>query len=154
MAKLLKGDNPPADDMSSEIYWMHLQEKVLTNAYIFSACVLLAGVVLFIAIYQGCQHTPALTREYTDEQFVQAIAKAEGRPDTFGIRSIPCYSQVQCHMVALRTVEASRKRYDLYGYRRYPDFIKFLQSRWCPSSEDSCKTWYKNVTYFLKKGDL
>jgi len=111
------------------------------------------GILLIICLIASCKDNfkqPAFTRSYTDEQIVKAIYKAEGVA-TYGIKSVSCHTQVQCHDIALNTVRHTRRRFELSGQRGPDDFIRFLQKRYCPDKEGSCQAWYSNVTYFLKK---
>lgn len=127
------------------------REDQLFNASVLLGCILLAGLMLI------CSCHPAHARDYTDEQYVNAIYKAEGGSSAtylFGIRSVRCEGYADCRQVCLNTVRNNRKR-----WAKNPkglDFIQFLASRYCPIGADNDpkglnKNWIKNVSYFLRK---
>src|SRR3990167_5029626 len=59
---------------------------------------------------------------YTDNQIVDAIYKAEGGNKaqySYGIRSVSCKNMQECRQVCKNTVKNNRKRYLEYGYKKY-----------------------------------
>lgn len=98
------------------------------------------------------------SEEYSDTQILWAIFRAEGGYNAqyyFGIRSIPYKDFEDAKRICLRTIQNNRKRYVKYGYKKYPDYLSFLASRYCPIGCDNDKGtnrfWLKNVRYFLMK---
>src|SRR5258708_1199689 len=60
-------------------------------------------VVLLLCFIASCSHKyhqTGFARGYSNEAIVEAIKKAEGGW-TYGIKTIPCRTQVQCHAIAL-----------------------------------------------------
>lgn len=113
------------------------------------------GVVFLICL---CCNAHA----YTDEQYVNAIYKAEGGSHAqyaYGIRSTSYKDRENARAICLRTVKHNRVRFQKYGYRTYPRFIEFLASRYCPTSGRSLSKsekrlnqyWIKNVMFFLRR---
>jgi hypothetical protein len=93
---------------------------------------------------------------YTNEEYANAIRHAEGTW-TYGIKTVKCDSEKECRKVALRTIHNNRIRFSKYGRRKYPDFISFLGSRYCPLNAGNDpqglnKNWIRNVSFFLKEG--
>lgn len=99
---------------------------------------------------------------YSLNQWANAIYLAEGGSNAqypYGIRSVKCQGQEECRKVCVRTIKNNAKRYKNYGYRKYPSFIQFLGSRFCPtegrnlSKSEKCLNgnWQKNVLYFLER---
>ncbi len=117
----------------------------------------LVFLLLIILMLGIAKCAPA--EEYTNNQIVNAIYKAEGGDHAkypYGIRSIECRSRIECSIVCLNTVKNNRQRYIKYGYKSYSDFIAFLASKYCPigAGNDPKKlnqNWLKNVRYFLEK---
>jgi len=99
------------------------------------------------------------SQNYTDEQIVNAIYKAEGSEKAkkpFGILSVPCEGYDSCRQICLNTVKNNRKRYADYGHKDYDTYLEFLASRYCPIGADNDpkglnKNWLKNVRYFLNQ---
>jgi hypothetical protein len=98
--------------------------------------------------------------DYTDEQIVKAIYKAEGGDKAqypYGIRSVACDTKAECEKICYNTVRNNRKRYADYGHKTYDTYLEFLASRYCPvgASNDPHNInqfWLKNVNFFLTKG--
>lgn len=120
-----------------------------------SALTLIATIVICaIMLVAGCNQ--AMAEEYTDEQIVNAIRKAEGTW-TYGTKSIKCETEKECRKICFNTVRNNRKRYQIAlrnGYSK--PFLRFLKDRYCPDnvSNDPTglnKNWEKNVRYFLSK---
>ncbi len=96
--------------------------------------------------------------EYPDEKYADAIRHAEGVWN-YGIKTQKCNSPKACREITLRTIHNNRIRFKKYGYKRYPRFVQFLGSRYCPTSggnRTACEVelngnWIKNVEYFLIK---
>jgi hypothetical protein len=121
-------------------------------------------VITAMILVQGCQNMGYTQNMpiYTDNQYVNAIRKAEG-VWTYGIKTAKCDSEASCKRIALRTIHNNKIRYRKYGYRKYPDFIRFLASRYCPtigrnlsqSERRLNKNWIHNLRWYLehpKKG--
>lgn len=137
-------DNSPATDK-------------LFSAGTLGVCLILAGLIFL----ESCIH-PHIVHAYTDEQYINAIYKAEGGSNAtylYGIRSVKCGSPYQAKVLCYQTVRNNRKRYQRYGYRIYPHFLEFLASRYCPTKSGNLSQsekrlnqyWVKNVAYFLRK---
>ena len=93
--------------------------------------------------------------DYTVEQIVNAIRKAEGNPN-YGIVSVKCSTSAECRKICFNTVKNNRKRFADYGHKNHADFISFLASRYCPIGAENDpkglnRHWEKNVRFFLKK---
>ena len=74
--------------------------------------------------------------DYTDEQIVNAIYIIEGGAKAtyaYGIRSVKYSTIAEARKICFNTVRKNRKRYADYGYKQYPDYLSFLQSRYCPT---------------------
>lgn len=102
----------------------------------------------------------ARASDYTDSQIADAIYLAEGGSRAkvpYGILSVKVANEAEARKVCLNTIRNNRKRYAEYGYKKYPDYLSFLASRYCPvgASNDPRglnKNWVKNVKYFLQRG--
>ena len=121
----------------------------LSKFYLLATILISLAVLLFICT--------AHAEEYTDEAIVNAIRKAEGSW-TYGIKSIKCATNVECRKICLRTVQNNKKRFMLYGFKKYPDYLSFLASKYAPigAGNDPSglnKNWLKNVKWFLAHGD-
>jgi hypothetical protein len=135
--------------MACESYAM--QEKFLSE-------MVWPGIMIFciflLCLIFSCQHATkeslSYRKEYTDEEIVQAIKSAQGGV-SYGIKSVLCRTEVQCHDAAIKRIQDNRQRFALYGHRGYADFIGFLQSRYCPDQSVQCTSWSKNVRTYLKK---
>lgn len=97
--------------------------------------------------------------DYTDTEIVNAIFLAEGGEKAtykYGIRSVKYKDEAEARQICYNTVRNNRKRYADYGYKEYPDYLSFLQSRYAPTK--NCdndpkglnRHWLKNVKYFLE----
>lgn len=126
----------------------------------FNIYVLMLSVMFVLLLLLGA--SVAKADGFTNEEYVNAIYKAEGGKNArylYGIRSISYKDAKEARRICLNTVRNNRKRYKKYGYRRYPEFIQFLGSRYCPTSGANLsfsekrlnKHWVKNVRYFLNK---
>lgn len=96
----------------------------------------------------------AKDHDYTNEEICQSIYIIEGGQKTkfpYGIKSVKCTGKNECEKICLNTVENNRKRYSQYGYKKYGTFLEFLQSRYCPLSDDKCENWLPNLNFYLKK---
>ena len=115
-------------------------------------------IVLVTTIFciSSCNPAPAKAEDYTDEQILWAIFKAEGGYKAqyyFGIRSVRYKDFEDAKRICLRTIKNNRKRYTDYGYKKHATYLEFLASRYCPVSAHLLnKNWLKNVHYFLEKG--
>jgi hypothetical protein len=100
--------------------------------------------------------------EYTDTEIVNAIYKIEGGAKAtfaYGIRSVHYSTVAEARRICFNTVRNNRKRYAQYGYREYPDFLSFLQSRYCPTKGKLSRAekklngyWLNNLKNQLRKG--
>ena len=116
-------------------------------------------LLIFIASCMGPKAAHA--KDYSNEQIVSAIYKAEGGKKSqypYGIRSVDCRTEQECYRICLNTVRNNRVRFAKYGHKNHPDFISFLGSRYCPTNSKALsnnerrlnKYWIKNVRYFLE----
>jgi len=74
--------------------------------------------------------------EYTNEQIADAIYIIEGGSKAqfaYGIRSVKYSTLAKARRICLNTIRNNRIRYAKYGYKQYPDYLSFLQSRYCPT---------------------
>ena len=91
--------------------------------------------IFLVALLLGFT-TMARAEDYTDEQIVNAIYIIEGGPKAqfaYGIRSVKYSTVAEARRICFNTVRKNRKRYADYGYKQYPDYLSFLQSRYCPT---------------------
>lgn len=118
---------------------------------------LLMLAALFIA---GCFiSTPAHAKDYTDEEIVNAIYKAEGGSKAkkpYGILSVSCSSKEDCRRVCLRTVRNNRIRHKRDVKRNGEDYLSYLSRKYAPigvgnDPQGLNRNWLKNVKYFLAK---
>ena len=94
----------------------------------------------------------AQAQEYTNDQIVNAIYKAEGGTKTkhpYGI--LTHYKNTTPRQACLNTI--AHARCDWNGKE---DFIRFLQKRYAPigvlnDPKGLNRNWYNNVIHFLKK---
>ena len=122
--------------------------------YITSTIIALLLALLLVLFFVGSN-----SQNYTDEQIINAIYKAEGSEKAkkpFGILSVPCEGYDSCRQICLNTVKNNRKRYADYGHKDYDTYLEFLASRYCPIGADNDpkglnKNWLKNVRYFLNQ---
>ena len=103
--------------------------------------------------------SPLCADEWTDNQIVNAIYKAEGGDKAqypFGIRSVKCEGYNECRQICLNTVRNNHKRYANYGYKQFGTYLEFLASRYAPIGANNDpkglnKNWLKNVRWFLNE---
>lgn len=91
---------------------------------------------------------------YTDEQVCNAIYIIEGKEKArqpYGVETIECKTEKRCRQICLNTIRNNRKRYADYGYKQYDTYLEFLQSRYCPSSQNLCENWLPNLKFYLTK---
>lgn len=99
----------------------------------------------------------AYGKDYSNEQIANAIRRTEGTW-TYGIKTASCSDEKECRRICLNTIRNNRIRYAKYGYRKYPHFIEFLQSRYCPTASRNLsksekrlnKYWLSNLKWFLE----
>ena len=98
----------------------------------------------------------ARSEEWSDEQIVNAIFRAEGGYEAtylYGIRSVSYDTEDEARRICFNTVRNNRKRFSDYGYKQYATYLEFLASRYCPINADNDngtnKYWLRNVLYFL-----
>lgn len=100
-------------------------------------------------------HTDA---EWTDEQIVNAIYKAEGGAKAqylYGIVSVSYEDEAEARRICFNTVRNQRDRHAQHGDCGYK-FLECLQRRYCPVGAKNDpnglnKNWIHNVRYFLNK---
>ena len=76
------------------------------------------------------------TLDWTDAEIASAIYIIEGGAKAaylYGIRSVRYRDAAEARAICLRSIRNNRKRYADYGHLKYPDFLAFLQSRYCPT---------------------
>lgn len=154
-------DPLPPTDIEASLKWL----KDLGGV----ALVMLAAIILLCLFLSSCQ-PPAyasinpIYKEYTDEQLANAIYKAEGgikavrAGHAYGIRSVRYGSLQEARRICIRTIQNNLRRYKQYGYKQYPSYLEFLQSRYCPtvsahlslSEKRLNKNWLTNVKHFLE----
>ena len=87
-------------------------------------------VGLILACGQG------YTLDWTDAEIADAIYQIEGGAKAaylYCIRSVLYKDAADARSICLRTIRNNRGRYADYGHKQYPDFLAFLQSRYCPT---------------------
>lgn len=97
---------------------------------------------VFISLYSNFEH------QYSTNEICSAIYIIEGGNKTkypYGIKAIKCDNTEECARICHNTVNNNKKRYIEYGYKEYPSFLEFLQSKYCPKSDDLCENWLKNL---------
>jgi hypothetical protein len=132
---------------------MRTQEEYELSAFYLVASLVLSAAIVIIAC------SIAKADDYTDEQIVNAIYKAEGGANAkypYGIRSVKCSTTAECRKVCVNTVKNNRQRFAHYGRFEFESFIAFLSSRYAPINAGNDKkglnrNWLKNVNYFLAK---
>ena len=114
------------------------------------------GLYTIILLCLLCSSCMAGT-EWTDEQIVNAIFKAEGgyaATYLYGIVSVSYDNEEEARRICFNTVRNNRVRFAKQS--KYDDYIDFLGSRYCPVGCDNDRGnnqyWIKNVRYFLNKG--
>ena len=91
--------------------------------------------IFLVALLLGFT-TAARADDYTDKQIVNAIYIIEGGAKAtfaYGIRSVKYSTIAEARKICFNSVRKNRKRYADYGYKQYPDYQSFLQSRYCPT---------------------
>ena len=112
---------------------------------------------ILMALLHGCM--VGYAQEYTDEQIVNAIYKAEGGEKAtylYGIRSVSYKDEAEARRICLNTVRNNRRRFK--DQTKHNEYLLFLASRYCPINADNDpkglnKNWVKNVKYFLEYAD-
>lgn len=118
------------------------------------------AAILFLLFFLLCVFARA-EENWTESEIVQAIWMAEGGAKAqyaFGIRSVKYKNIEDARRICLRTIRNNRKRYADYGWKKYPDFLSFLASRYCPVTGKLSQAekrlngnWLRNVKYFLTR---
>lgn len=109
-------------------------------------------IVFFMSI-QAIAIESFLWDNFTDEQIVEAIRKAENSVKyPYSIKSIDTKGNKEyARQICLNSVRNGRKRWINAG-KPY-DLIVFIGLRYCPPSSHILNThWVKNVKWFLKGG--
>ena len=116
--------------------------------------IFLPAVLAILAIIMCISFVYA--EEYSDEQIVNAIYRAEGGTKAqfaYGIRSVPYGDITEARRICFNTIRNNRKRFA--KQTKYRDFLSFLASRYCPINCDNDrgtnKYWLKNVKFFLRR---
>ena len=101
----------------------------------------------------------AMAKDWTDNQIVDAIYKAEGKDKAqylYGIRSVKYKDAADASRICLKTVQNNRKRFK--KQTEYKDYLDFLASRYAPTKGKLSRAekrvnghWKRNVLYFLRK---
>lgn len=152
--KILRG-NPPEIPSPA----LMEDEKMMFSASMLFIYLLMAGL-MFVA---SCIH-PNRAFAYTDEQYVNAIYKAEGGLNAqypYGIRSVRIKSIQNARRICFNTVRNNRKRWGKCQRPRMA-FISYLGSKYCPTKGVSLSNtekefnqyWVKNVSLFLEKDNV
>lgn len=87
----------------------------------------------------------------------KAIYRTEGGNHAkylYGIRSVHYRDKAEAREICLRSIAHRQREYKEFGYRLYPCFIEYLQSKYCPATRRNPmqgERWIKNVTYFYYK---
>lgn len=141
--KILRGNTPETVQNTLLEF-----SSIVHNAMMVGFCMFLAGLMLI----GSCK----LAHAYTDEQYANAIKKAEGTW-SYGIKSISCSTEIECRRICVHTIKNNKRRFKEYGYQNYPTFISFLGSRYTPINAGNDpqglnRNWIKNVNYFLREG--
>ena len=100
--------------------------------------------------------------EWSDEQIVNAIFKAEGgylAEYLYGIRSVSYDTEAEARRICFNTVRNNRKRFADYGHEQFDSYLEFLASRYCPVNAENDPNglndnWLSNVNYFLARGEI
>lgn len=116
--------------------------------------------LIILILFSWCVWQFANASEYTNDQIADAIYLAEGGTKAkkpFGILSVPCNGYADCRKVCLNTIRNNRKRYAEWGYKSFPDYLSFLQSRYAPTEKATNdplglnRNWLKNVRAILER---
>jgi hypothetical protein len=113
-----------------------------------------AAIALVVIFWPGT----ANAADYTDQQIVEAIYKAEGGSKAqylYGIRSVKYSNAAEARRICFNTVKNNRKRWAKAG--NPGEYLEFLARRYCPVGADNDprglnRHWLKNVKHFLLKG--
>lgn len=119
-----------------------------------AVALVMVAIVLLIAFWPGVAHA----EEYTDEQIVASIYKAEGGAKAqylYGIRSVRYLDAAEARRICFNTVRNNRKRWAKAG--NPGEYLEFLARKYCPVGAGNDpyglnKNWLKNVRYHLAKG--
>jgi len=117
----------------------------------------IATAILFGSLFlvHGCSGPAfAAEREYTLDQWADAIRQAERNPN-YGILSIPCNSEAQCRKYCKNTVYNTLVKYRADRCKEGESDIDCLARRYAPigasnDPQNLNKNWKKNVLYFLR----
>ena len=133
----------------------------MTNEYVNYLGRVTAIALLVIILLFGILLLAVRAEEYSDSEICQAIWVIEGGAKAqyaYGIRSVKYRDRQEARRICYNTVRNNRKRYADYGYKQYPDFLSFLQSRYCPIKGKLSKAerklngnWLRNLRYQLAK---
>ena len=120
------------------------------NGYVLAICFI---TLLFI----GCQRQTEIKEKIDVSKMCEAIYRTEGGNHAkylYGIRSVHYRDRAEAREICLRSIAHRQREYKEFGYRLYPCFIEFLQSKYCPATRRNPmqgERWIKNVTYFYYK---
>ena len=109
--------------------------------------------ILIILLYPSLLYA----KNYSDKEICQAIYIIEGKENAiqaYGINPqyFQCQTKEKCKVICLNTVKNNRQRFKEYGYKKYGTYLEFLQSRYCPLSENKCVNWLPNLKFYLERG--
>jgi len=94
----------------------------------------------------------SLAFAYDTQEICDSIYIIEGGENTnypYGIKSVKCEGKSQCEKICQNTIENNRKRFA--NQTKEKEFLKFLQSRYCPDSVKGCENWLPNLKFYLNK---
>ena len=134
------------------------RSKFIESAWGVILPIIGCALLFLFAAVKACEPTTANAKEFSDEEIVNAIYKAEGGKKArypYGIRSIKCKTERTCREICFRTVKNNKKRFSNRP-ERGQDFIAFLANRYAPileKNDPKClnKNWTRLVKLFLKK---
>ena len=125
------------------------------QTYFIDVLILTILFLLVLLCFQVRAET--LIKTYTYEQLSKAIYLAEGgKGYDYGIKSVNYKDEAEAKRICINTIRNNVKRYKDYGYKKHPNYLEFLASRYCPIGAKNDpgglnKNWLKNVKFFLNK---
>jgi len=102
--------------------------------------------IIFVSIYI------CYADEYSTKEICDSIYIIEGGEKTnypYGIKSVKCEGKTQCEKICQNTIVNNKKRFA--NQTKEKEFLKFLQSRYCPDSDKGCENWLGNLMFYLEK---
>lgn len=111
-------------------------------------------IALFLVVFNGYNYANEFS-QYSNEQIVNAIFKAEGEYKAvylYGIKNIKYKNEREARQICLNSVRNGRTRWIKAG-KPY-DLIIFIGLKYCPPKAHPLNSnWVRNVKYILQKGD-